>query len=351
MTLPDDPIALVGTYADAGGEGLYPLLLRAEGRLEVGQPMPQAQNASFSVYSRRHGLHYLVDEREDGAVGAFRWTGREIERLASVSTGGAEPCYIALDPGETALAVANYKSGGCAVLPLDRETGLPTGKCLVRRNRGGGPVADRQERPHAHCALFSPAGDRLFQTDLGTDEVIAFSWEADAGELGEATLAYRAPPGSGPRHLLFSPDGAWAYLLCELAASLSVLRVEGARLLPHQTLPLLAEPFEGDNLGGHLAFDANGARLLTSNRGHDSIAAFDILADGTLRRGPLVSSGGSSPRHFRVVGDKLLVVHEKSDSIRRMARGADAVWSLTGGPLRVPGAAFLITRIGSGGGI
>jgi 6-phosphogluconolactonase len=344
MASTNDPIALVGTYADAGGEGLYPLFRQADGGIENGEPLRQAQNASFGVYSRRYRLHYLVDEREDGAVGAFRWNGGEMERLATVRTGGAEPCYVSFDPGETALAVANYESGSCAVLRLDPANGLPTGQCFVRQNRGSGPLADRQDGPHAHCAIFHPAGDRLFQTDLGTDEVLAFAWDAASGELGEATVAYRAPPGSGPRHLLFNRDGTLAYLLSELAASLTVLRVDGARLLPHQTLPLLAEPYEGKNLGGHLAFDADRARLIATNRGHDSVAVFDILADGTLKRGPIASSGGSSPRHFRVLGDELLVVHENSGSVRRMARCEGGGWTLAGGPLRVPGAAFLIAE-------
>lgn len=347
MSSATEPIALVGTYADAGGEGLYPLLRRSDGGLEAGEPLPQAQNASFGVYSSRHRLHYLVDERDSGAVGAFRWNGHEIARLAAVPTGGARPCYVALDPGETALAVANYGSGSCAVLPLDLGTGLPTGERLVRENQGRGPVAGRQDGPHAHCAIFSPAGDRLFQTDLGTDEVLAFAWDSGTGELGEAALAYRAPPGSGPRHLLFSANGSLAYLLCELAASLTVLRVEGSRLLPHQTLPLLAEP-ESENLGGHLAFDAGGARLIATNRGHDSIAVFDVLDDGTLRRGPLTSSGGQSPRHFLIDGGEMLVLHENSGSIRRMVRTKAGAWALAGGPIRVPGGAFLIAPAAAG---
>lgn len=342
MSAADPPILLVGTYADAGGEGLCPISRTADGLLEVGESKPQAQNASFGVYSRRYGLHYVVDESENGTVGAFRWNGREMELLASASTGGAEPCYVALDPGTTALAVANYGSGSCAVLRLNEETGLPTGERVVRRNSGSGPVRDRQDGPHAHCAIFSPDGQWLFQTDLGTDEVRAFAWDAASGELGETPVAYRVPPGSGPRHLLFCRDGTRAYLLCELAASLTVLRVEGSRLRPHQTLPLLDEPFEGENLGGHLGFDERGGGLLATNRGHDSIATFDILGDGTLARRGVTSSGGASPRFFRPLGDDLVVVNEQDGSIRRMRRGNDGAWELTAATATVPGAAFLI---------
>ena len=116
-----------------------------------------------------------------------------------------------------------------------------------------------------------------------------------------------------------------------------------SRLLPHQTVTLLAEPFAGANLGGHLAFDTDGTRLLANNRGHDSIAVFDILADGTLRRGPLASSGGQSPRQFRQSGEELLIVNEESGNIRRLRRDGQGRWALAGGPLRVAGAAFIVT--------
>ncbi|MGX7952893.1 lactonase family protein [Tsuneonella sp. HG249] len=339
----NQPLALVGTYTEAGGPGLCPVYRTGDDGLRLGHPLSQAPNASYGVYSHRYGLHYLVDESEEGAVGAYRWNGREMEQLASIATRGAEPCYVSLDPAETALAVANYASGSCTVLRLDEATGLPGGEVIVRRNAGSGPVGDRQEGPHAHCAIFSPSGDWLFQTDLGTDEVLAFSWHSDSGELGASSVVYRAPSGSGPRHLLFNRDGSLAYLVCELAASITVLRVEAPRFIAHQTLPLLAEHFTDENLGGHLQFDPSNRRLIATNRGHDSLAWFDIQDDGTLRRGALAGSGGRSPRHFGWAAEELLVVNEESGSIRRLAAEGDN-WTLAGGPLRVPGAAFLITE-------
>src|SRR3954452_6455458 len=124
----------VGSYSKRGGAGVYALDLDAD-RFERRGFYGDAPDASWSVQSARTGLVYMVEETDVGRVGVHRYNGSGWQRMARVETGGAQPCYLALDAAERKLAVANYGSGSVAVFPLG-EDGLPAGPPAVRQHTG-----------------------------------------------------------------------------------------------------------------------------------------------------------------------------------------------------------------------
>ncbi|RYD46312.1 MAG: lactonase family protein, partial [Sphingomonadales bacterium] len=282
----------VGTYAHAGGAGLYPLHQGDSGWI-LGEPYGAAANASFGVWSERFGLRYLVDEREDGMLRVLRQEGPEWKPLARVPTRGALPCYAGLSTDEAWLAIANYGSGSLALFRLDPETGLP-GNAELHSSKGHGPDRERQTGPHAHCAIFSPDGTWLYQTDLGADRVLAFPFEAARG-VGTPQTAFAAPAGSGPRHLVFQPHRPLAFLISELASSLTVLDVGDGTLEPRQSVSTLPGGCQSESLGGHLGINAAGDRVYVTNRGHDSVATYAFDEASGLALLGHVPSGGASP--------------------------------------------------------
>ncbi|MDX3901095.1 MAG: lactonase family protein [Sphingobium sp.] len=345
MSLPggSEPRLYVGTYARNGGAGLHSLHHSAAGVWSVGDAYPGAPNASFGAYSVRHDLHYFVDEQADGAVGAFRETEAGWRRLARLSTRGAEPCYVALDAAESCLAVANYASGSIAVFRVDDRTGLPVEPPALLQNRGAGPVEDRQDGPHAHCACFGPDRRWLFQVDLGTDEILTYAIDAATGSLGERRVAFRAPAGSGPRHLVFHPVLPLALLVSELASTLTVLEVGDGILSARQMVSTLPPGFSGESLGGHLSLNSAADRVYVTNRGHDSIAIFAWDASGSLEPLQHAPSGGRSPRSFVLLEAErlLLLVNEEDGKISVFNVRYDGTLSPTDATLAIPGAAFL----------
>jgi len=325
----------IGTYDESGGQGLVSLKLTADGSLEVADPYATARNASFGV--RRNGLVYLVDEQEEGALGIHRKTDAGWELLGCVSTGGEAPCYVALDESGRRIAVANYESGSVAAYALG-EQGLPSAPAVIFQNEGSGPNKERQEGPHAHCVRFH--GGALYVVDLGVDQVLRLEL-TDTG-LGEASVAWTAPAGSGPRHLLFHPAQQHALLLCELAATLTLLRVGHLGFETVTTVPTAPADFTGDNLGGHLELGSDGTRVYVSNRGHNSIAVF-ALEDGELSLLQRIDSGGDHPRHFALIGDKLIVAHEKDGRISTFQMEQHGTLTPAGVGVTVPGACFVLT--------
>jgi len=335
-----DLLLHLGTYDRLGGEGLYPLRLGADDLLRLGEPCGAIRNGSFGTFGRRAGIHYFVNEQQDGTVGAYRLEPAGWRKLAEAPTGGAAPCFVALDPTETLLAVANYGSGSIALLSLAPSTGAFSGPLMRHRNRGSGPDVDRQSGPHAHCVRFSPDGRWLFSVDLGTDQILAF--ELPIGEASEPRIAYSAPRGSGPRHLLLHPDGDRAFLVSELASTIMLLERTGGTFRCVQQESTLPPGFAGRSLGGHLALNAAGDRLYVSNRGHDSLAVFAVNARGlTLLQH--IDSGGVSPRFFLVMEDRerLVLANEEDGTVALFAIRPDGLLMPLSNELRVPGAAFI----------
>lgn len=334
----------LGTYARNGGAGLHSLSPTADAGWSVGAAFPGAQNASFGAYSVRHGLYYFVDEQSEGALGIFRDTSAGWQQLARVPTLGAEPCYAALDAEQSCLAVANYGSGSVALFRLDEQTGAPLGSPAVWQNAGGGPNADRQEGPHAHCVCFSRDNRWLYVVDLGADEVLAFEIDSADGPLAPRGIAYHAPAGSGPRHLVLHRSLPLALLVSELDSMLTVLEMTDRRLLARQTLSTLPADFAGGSLGGHLSLNAAGDRVYVTNRGHDSIAVFAWNESGALELLQHVPSGGASPRSFLLLETErqLLLANEEQSNITAFAVMPDGRLSRLEIDITVPGAVFLL---------
>jgi 6-phosphogluconolactonase len=346
--MPEPLTVPIGTYVASGGAGVVPLTIAPDGTLSAGEPYRSARNASFAVCAAGSGLLYLVDE-EAGMIGVHRRDGAHWRELARVPSGGSAPCYLSLDREERFLAVANYDSGHVALFELD-EYGLPQEPPGLFRAPGQGPVAERQEGPHAHCVRFAPDNSSLYMVDLGADRVMRLALEG--GGLGEGSQAWRAPAGSGPRHLLFHPQLPLAVLLSELASTLTLLGLrDDGTLRPIQVVSTLPTDFTGESLGGHLEFDGVGRRIYVSNRGHNSIALFELEIDGRsngrLNSVCHVPSGGDHPRHFRLIdsadqGDLLIVAHEQDDHVGIFSLADNGRPRPLGNGIRIDGACCVL---------
>ncbi|MGF7152210.1 6-phosphogluconolactonase [Sphingomonas zeicaulis] len=281
-----------------------------------------------------------MDEQQQGLLHLCQLEADGWRSVGSYASGGAAPCYVALDNTATRAAVANYASGSVALLTLDRGTGRPVDEPQIWQGSGGGPVAGRQDGPHLHCALFDQGW--LYAVDLGSDRIFAFDL-ARARTLEHPVVAFSALPGTGPRHLVLHSHLPTAYLVSELASTVSVLDRVGPCFLLRASHATQPSAFADDNLGGHLTMNRAGDRLYVSNRGHDSIAVFAIGRSGDLKLLQHAPSGGAHPRSVILLEDEglCLVANEKGENIALMDIGPDGLLGEVRQQLAVPGAAFL----------
>jgi 6-phosphogluconolactonase len=296
------------------------------------------ENPSFLASDKANEHLFAVNEttkyqgQSSGGVTAFsldRKTGK-LTQLNQVASRGADPCYVSLDRSGKYLLVANYTGGTVSVLPVLADGRL--GEAVsVEKDRGTlGPNKERQDSPHAHWIEASARNRFVYVADLGLDQVLIYKFDGEKGQLSRdqsrssknkaatdffsATLA----PGTGPRHIAFSSDGKFMYVLGEMNATVTVFANDNETYHSIQQISSLPADFSGENTAAEIAMHPSGKFLYTSNRGADSIAEFSVdPASGKLTLLGDISTFGKTPRHFAIdpTGTRLLVANEDTGNI------------------------------------
>ncbi len=268
------------------------------------------------LYSSHGDEEYVTSYTIDAATGS-------IAVLNKGATGGTNGAHLAISPNGKFAIVANYTSGTVAVLPVKADGGLQDFIQLIKLEGAPGPHRVEQPGSHPHQIVFAPGGKFVLIPDKGLDRIFIFRFDADSGKLTPAESAsIQTRSGAGPRHLAFHPTLPVVWVLNELGNSVTTCSWDAAKgtLQALRTLPTLPEDFTGDSTAAELTLTPGSKFLYTSNRGHDSIAAFAIdPKTGFLRSVGWTPAGGKVPRYITVEpsGRYLLSTNEQSDTITR----------------------------------
>ncbi len=274
-----------------------------------------------------------VGPNNEGTVSAFavdRADGR-LTLLNSGRSGGAGPTYVSLHPSGKFLFVANYFGGSVAVLPVaaDGKLGEPTD---VKADRGKvGPTRSANapkgsfafsghDRTHAHMIQADPAGRFVLHIDLGLDRIFVWKFDAANGVLSANDPAGVAlPPGDGPRHFHFHPNGRWLYSVQEEASTVVLFDYDpdAGKLSPRQTVSTLPAGFAGSNFCSELLVSADGEFVYVGNRLHDSVGVFTVGPKGTLTHAGDEWTRGNYPRSFGFdpTGRFLACCNQRADNV------------------------------------
>lgn len=291
-----------------------------------------------------------------------------LEMVKEMPSGGVDPCHLSLDGRENFLMAANYTSGSLAVFALDeqghlqercdfwqhtpRRTDETQGQGNSQQSRKAKNPQEnpfkvnplRQEGPHVHFS--EEAGELLWSTDLGLDQVFGYQIDYEQKKLTDTGIRLQLPDGYGPRHLAFwHEDMAVIYVLCELSNRIVVfaekVQEEGSEETEKaaekkvsetgtekmdrerfentseytilQDISTLPEGYHGESTAS--AIRLYGGFLFAANRGDDSIAMYEIQKDGTLTLCCIKKTGGRTPRDFQIFSDYLVVANQESDSL------------------------------------
>ncbi len=321
-------ICYIGSGTDEREEGIHVLAVdEGTGAIDVRRVLKRP-NALYMALSRDGARLYAAQGGPTG-LAAYRVKGDGLEQFDFVPTAETVPCHVGLAPDGGALAFAEYAHGTAGLVELDAAGAFVRGSMkTVRLSDPVGPNQPRQDRPHAHCSLFTPEGRNLCVVDLGTDRVKIYDRRME--EVAAKSFV-TAPPGAGPRHVAFHPNGKFAFVVFELLNLVTSYRYADGSFAPLQQLPLLPHDFKEFSKAAAIRISADGRELFCSNRGHDSIAAFAVdPGTGYLTPKGIMSLGGAFPRDFTFLpGGRILLACLKMSSIVRTYRYDPAKVALT----------------------
>ncbi|HWU01578.1 MAG TPA: lactonase family protein [Novosphingobium sp.] len=333
---------LIGTYTGGQSKGIYLYSFNTQSGQISPSPVQvvKAENPSWLVLSSDHRRLYAVNENGQGQrdpvgrVSAWRINpakGRltPINRAASL---GAEPTHASLSHDGRYLFVANYAvsadpGGTLAVLPVARNGALGP-VTQVKTHRASMVNPERQASPHVHSVVSSPDGRYVFAQDLGADRIYAYRYDPAQREAPLSAVTgqpfIELPAGSGPRHLVFAPDGRHAYVTLEMAGQVAVLDYAEGRLTLRQVVALAPPGFQGKVGAAALHVSPDGRFLSVTDRGTDNqLVTFAVSPEtGALRLVDRRPVEGQEPREFAFSPDGrfVLVANQRSHAVMVFSR-------------------------------
>jgi 6-phosphogluconolactonase len=315
-----------GTYTRGqnAGQGIYRSTLDLDtGKLSEPILAAEAKNPSFlEIHPNGKFLYAVSEVGSSGGLSAYaigRKTGN-LKLLNKQPSGGAGPCHVSIDSAGRNLLTANYGSGSASVVPIKPDGSLaePTG---FVQHEGSSVNTSRQKGPHAHSINVSPDNRFAFVADLGIDKVMIYKLDIEKGTITTNSPPYaKVKPGAGPRHFSFHPNGKYAYVINELHCTVTAFAYETATgtLSDIQTITTLPEDFNGSNTCAEVRVHPSGRFLYGSNRGHHSIAVYQIdPTKGTLTFVEHETADINTPRNFNIdpTGKFCLVANQGTNSI------------------------------------
>jgi 6-phosphogluconolactonase len=288
----------------------------------------EVKNPSFLAIHPNHHFLYAVSEvpsvdgKPGGAVSGFALDPKtgSLTPLNSSSTKGAGPCHLTVDRTGKDVLAANYSGGSVCVLPLTPDGKLGPATTFIQF-QGSSVNPERQKEPHAHSVNLDAANRFAFVADLGTDKVMVYRFDPDKGTLTpNEPAAYNGTPGAGPRHFAFHPDGKHAYVINELASTITALEYDAAKglLKALKSVSTLPEGWKGNSTTAEVQVHPSGKFVYGSNRGQDSIAVFTVdPKTGDLTPAGHASQGIKVPRNFGIdpSGKYLIAANQNGNSL------------------------------------
>jgi 6-phosphogluconolactonase len=318
----------IGTYTKGESEGIYSFTLDTDNRTIVDVKVAaKLENPTYlTISSNNRYLYSVVKEGNTGGLAAFSINDNgELTAINSQFSEGASPCHVSVDTNNNYVFSANYHKGTVESALLNQEDGSVQPAVSIFKHEGSGPDP-RQEKAHTHYAGVTPDEKYLAVVELGTDALITYKVN-DSGTLEKVSLL-PIKAGSGPRHLAFHPNGKYAYIMTEFSSEVIALNYhpENGHFTEIQYISTLPEDFTENNQGSAIHISADGRFVYAGNRGHNSIALFQINQEsGELSFVEHTSTEGDWPRDFEIDPSEKFIVasNQESSNIVLYSRDAD----------------------------
>jgi 6-phosphogluconolactonase (cycloisomerase 2 family) len=342
----------IGTYtgapgAGSNGQGIYlcqldlstgkvtVLRLVAPALPAVGGTPATASPSTIALDPTGMHLYAGNEFGPPGAVSAYsidRLTGDLT--LLNVQPAVGAPAHVSVDHTGHLLFAAEYSGSYFEAFPIlaDGSLGPPVfqqqdldhvGPKVATNAPPGSFAISAHEGPngHPHQMEADPSNNWVLGPDVGQDRI--YVWKLTPGGTPPLTPAaipfVSTPPGDGPRHFAFHPNGNWMYSIQEEASTIMFWLFDSATgaLSPQQIIPSVPSGFTGTDFASEIRVSADGDFVYGANRLSDTIGVFSIGHDGRLTQVGNASTLGDYPRIFAIdpSGRFMAVCNQRADNV------------------------------------
>lgn len=314
-------VAYVSTYTSgnksSNGIRIYDVDME-NGRF-IEKDQVEITNSSYVTIS--HNQKYLYSITDFG-VEAYRiLADGSLEIINHASINGMRGCYLSTDYEDKFLFVAGYHDAKLTALRLkeDGAIGKITDEIF---HKGLGSIAERNFRPHINCVKMTRDNKFLCAADLGMDHVVVYELNHITGKLRQVDII-RSEQESAPRHMKFSKDGKFLYIVHELKNYIDVYhyRLEennNPEFEKIQNISTLNSYHAGGSAASALNFSADFQYLCSSNAGDNSVILYSIDKDtGMLSKILCLPVSGDYPKDASLFPDNrhLVSLNHESNSM------------------------------------
>lgn len=311
-------VAYVGSYTHGKAKGITICDVDVENGTFIPRKEIEVDNASYLRIANNGKFLYSVS---DLGISSFKiLDDGDLEFVNLGSINGMRACHISVDKMDKFIYTAGYHDGKASVVRIndDGSVGELTAEVF---HKGMGSIAERNFRPHITCTRLTPDAKYLVACDVGIDQVKIYSFDHVSGNIKLVDIL-RCELNSAPRSMLFSPDGKYAYLICQLMNCINVYKYSSESGQPEfeqiQQISTLGKSYNDKSAVAALRFSADGKHLFVTNAGDNSVALFDCDKEtGLLNKRCVLPISGDYPKQLCVFpdGNHIACMNHESNSI------------------------------------
>ena len=308
-------VAYVSTYTMGDHHGITIYDVDMEKGRFTQKDRVEITNSSYITISHNRKFLYSIT---DFGVEAYKiQEDGTLENIGITSINGMRGCYLSTDYEDKFLFVAGWHDGKITVLRLEDsgKVGEITDEIF---HRGLGSIAERNFRPHVSCVKMTRDNRFLCAADLGLDHTNVYRLDHNTGKLKMGDVI-RSEVESAPRHLKFSRDGKFLYIVHELKNIIDVYtyRVENENPFFEkiQTVPTLNNYHAGGSAASALNLSEDFQYLCSSNAGDNSVILYKIDQEtGLLSKVLCLPVSGEYPKDAALFPDNRHLVSLNHES-------------------------------------
>lgn len=300
----DKYVAYVGSYTHGKAKGIT--ICDCDIEQGIFTPIKEVEvgNPSYMRLANHSDFLYSVS---DLGISSFKiLPDGDLEFINLGSINGMRACHISISKKEDYIFTAGYHDGKMSVVRVnpDGSVGEMTAEVY---HKGMGSIAERNYRPHVTCARLTPDQKFLTSCDVGMDQVQLYRFDHEIGSIKLVDIL-RCELESSPRSLIFSQDGKFAYLICQLKNCVNVYSYNSEDGMPHfeliQQISTLGKVFNDKSAVAAIKISYDGKYIFCSNAGDNSIAFFARdEKTGLLTKNSVLPISGDYPKNICIFPD------------------------------------------------